>query len=110
MRVPTTGKECPYFYGDYHRGRQKEECRLITDSNPPWKLKHCQTCPVPDIVLANACPDMILSGEIKKGFLGIGSKVAINAYCKKVHQAVDNPYIGCSECHPILELFKESLD
>jgi hypothetical protein len=107
MRVPLTGKECPYFYGDYHRGRHHEECRLMTQSDPPWEMKYCKTCPVPDSVLANACPHMILSGEITKGLLGINRKVKISAYCTKTHMEVENPYVGCGECHNILELFKE---
>ena len=108
MRVPTTGKECPYFYGDYHRGRQHEECRLIVDSSPSWEIKHCKTCPVPDIVRANSCPNMILSGEIKSRFFGIKQMVKISAYCTKIHGEVENPYVGCSECHPILDSFKEA--
>ena len=28
MRTPA-GKECRYFYGNYHRGRGIEECRLL---------------------------------------------------------------------------------
>lgn len=108
MKVPITGKECPYFYGDYHRGREVEECRLITNSNPAWEIKHCKTCPVPDIVLANACPNMILSGDIKKGFFGFNQKVVISAYCTKIHDDVENPFTGCSECHPIIQFFEES--
>lgn len=107
MKVPTTGKECPYFYGDYHRGRNHEECRLLENSNPLWELKYCETCPVPDIVMANGCPNMILSGEIKAGFLGVGRKVKITAYCTKSLQEVEDPYVGCDQCHPILNLFKE---
>jgi len=107
MRVPTTGKECPYFYGDYYRGRQHEECRLIENSKIPWEIKYCKTCPIPEITRANACPTMILSGEIKSEFLGIIKKVKVSAYCTKTHQDVKNPYVGCSECHPILENFKE---
>jgi hypothetical protein len=107
MRVPITGKECPYFYGDYHRGKNHEECRLIEGSKIPWRIEHCKTCPVPEIVQANACPHMILSGEIIKGFFGLKQKVKISAYCTKTHQSVENPYVGCSECHPILDLFKE---
>lgn len=108
MRVPTTGKECPYFYGDYYRGRHHEECRLIVDSDPAWEIKHCKTCPVPDIVRANSCPNMILSGEIKSGLFGLNQKVSITAYCTKTLKEVENPYVGCSECHPILDLFKEA--
>lgn len=107
MRVPVTGKECPYFYGDYHRGRHHEECRLIGAANPPWEIKYCKTCPVPDIVRANACPHMILSGEIKSGLLGLKKSVKVSAYCTKTHKDVEDPYVGCSECHPILDLFKE---
>jgi hypothetical protein len=70
-------------------------------------MKHCKTCPVPEIVRANACPNMILSGEIKPGFLGIAQKVKITAYCTKVHAEVKDPFIGCSECHPILDIFQE---
>jgi len=116
MKVPTTGKECPYFYGDYHRGRHHEdhrgrhheECRLITDSTPPWQIKYCKSCSVPDIVRANSCPNMILSGKINKGFLGLAPKVQISAYCTKIHGEVEDPFVGCSECHPILQKFKES--
>lgn len=108
MIVPTTGKECPYFYGDYYRGRNHEECRLITATNPRWVIKDCSNCPVPDIILANGCPNMILTGEIKKGFLGIGRHVEVTAYCRKTHREVKDPYVGCGECHPIMDLFREA--
>lgn len=105
MKVPTTGKECPYFYGDYHRGKHHEECRLIVDSDPPWEIKYCQNCPVPEIVRANSCPNLILSAEIKSGFLNLNKKVVVTAYCTKTHVEVENPYVGCGECHPILDIF-----
>jgi hypothetical protein len=108
MKVPTTGKECPYFYGDYHRGRNHEECRLVTSTNPSWELKDCGTCPVPNIVQANSCSNMILTGEIKKGVMGIGRHVKVSAYCKKTQRQVKDPYIGCGECHPIMDLFREA--
>ncbi|MBG0787137.1 MAG: hypothetical protein H0S79_18740 [Anaerolineaceae bacterium] len=107
MKIPSTGKECPYFYGDYYRGREHEECRLLSNASSEWSQKDCQSCPVPEILLANSCPNMILTSEIKKGLLGIGRKVEISAYCKKTHRDVKNPYVGCGECHPILDLFKE---
>lgn len=107
MRVPLTGKECPYFYGDYFRGREYEECRLVNNANPKWEMKYCQTCPIPDIVRANSCPNMALSGEIRGGFMGIGKRMKVSAYCTKTHREVTNPYIGCGECHPIMDLFKK---
>jgi hypothetical protein len=108
MKVPTTGKECPYFYGDYFRGRHHEECRLIGDADPPWQIQDCKTCPVPDIVRANSCEHMVLSAEIAKGFLGLHRHVKVSAYCTKTHQDVKDPYVGCGKCHPIIDLFKES--
>ena len=108
MRVPTTGKECPYFYGDYHRGKHHEECRLLKKTNPSWELKYCTTCPVPEITRANACPKMILSGAIKSRKKKIKKRVVVSAYCTKTLQDVENPYLGCSECHPIIDLFKEA--
>ncbi|NLN70206.1 MAG: hypothetical protein GX142_05415 [Chloroflexi bacterium] len=106
MKIPTIGKECPYFYGDYFRGKHHEECRLVGRSTPPWELKYCKTCPVPDITHANACPHMILTGEIKSNLFGLMKRVEVSAYCTKSHQDVENPYVGCGECHPIFELFK----
>jgi hypothetical protein len=50
---------------------------------------------------------MILSGEIKTGFLGLNPHVEVSAYCTKSHEEVEDPFVGCSECHPILDLFKE---
>lgn len=108
MRVPVTGKECPFFYGDYYRGRKHEECRLIGDSSPAWEMKYCKTCPVPDIVVANSCPNMVLSGEVSSEFLGLKKQVKVTAYCTKAHREVTNPYVGCGECHPIMDLFKEA--
>ena len=33
MQTPA-GQECRYFYGDYYRGRNHEECRLIAATSP----------------------------------------------------------------------------
>lgn len=107
MKIPTIGKECPFFYGDYHRGRHHEECRLLENASSSWDIKYCASCPVPDITRSNACPHMILSGEIKAALLGIKKKVHVSAYCTKTHQEVKDPYVGCSECHPIMNLFKD---
>jgi hypothetical protein len=85
MKVPTTGKECPFFYGDYHRGKHHEECRLIGNANPPWVIKYCATCPVPDITRANACPHMVLSGAIQAWLMTLKKRVKVSAYCTKTH-------------------------
>ena len=106
MRTPA-GKECRYFYGDYYRGRNTEECRLLGDSNPPqtWKPNLCTTCPVPDILLANGCDNLVLTGKGQRPFLIGKSQVKVSAFCKKNNQRVSEPKIGCGECHALPPVF-----
>lgn len=107
MRTPA-GVECRYFYGDYYRGKNHEECRLIGDVPPlgDWKPSLCFTCPVPAILRANACEFMVLHGEVKR-FLGVFKKqVVVSAYCTKSNQKVTEPQVGCGQCHPLPPGFK----
>ena len=100
MRTPY-GQECKYYYADFHRGRDLQECRLI-EANPesePWAPDVCRNCPVPSIQRANACEHLILNGRIVKGFLGFGRKMLVEASCLKTKRAVPEPHIGCGECH-----------
>lgn len=100
MRTPA-GRECPYFYGDYRRGRSQEECRLL-DANPEggqWRPGLCANCPVPDIARANACPHMRLKGRVGSRWLGFIQQVEVTAYCRKSAQEVAEPEIGCGQCH-----------
>ena len=60
MRNPY-GAECKYFYGDYHRGRNLEECSLLKSASITWRKDYCKKCPVPSILRANACEYMVLS-------------------------------------------------
>lgn len=107
MRTPY-GQECPYFFGDYFRGRNFEECRLLTDqkSKRDWTNKLCKTCPVPSILQANACSYMQLSGKVKKYFW-IKKQMHIEAYCIKNKIKVKEPHIGCGQCHPLPDIFLE---
>ncbi len=101
MRNPA-GRECSYFYGDYYRGRNKEECRLLTSANPPqaWSPALCNACPVPDIQRANACEYQELRPTIARRLL-IGPKhVQVTAYCTHTNRNVADPHIGCGQCHP----------
>jgi len=111
MRTPA-GFECRFFYGDYRRGRKREECRLLDEAVPPqrWTPDLCRTCPVPAILRANACPNMILEPRVKQGFLGIGRWVEIEAFCTLSKKTVSEPQVGCGQCHPIpLEFTEEKL-
>jgi hypothetical protein len=106
MRTPA-GKECRFFYGDYHRGRKHEECRLLAASSPPqrWSPDLCTTCPVPDLLRANSCEHMVLEGKVDRPFPFIKRKVAVKAYCTKTLRDVPEPHIGCGECHPLPSVF-----
>lgn len=108
MRTPA-GIECPYFYGDYYRGKNQEECRLIGDRPAPyhWTPDLCKSCPVPAITRANACSNMVLRAEVKRSFLGLVRKVQVSAFCTLSNQAVSEPYIGCGRCHPLPPEFLE---
>ena len=100
MRTPA-GRECPYYYEDFHRGRSTQECRLLA-RNPhagPWEPKLCARCPVPDIRQANACPHMILHARVVKRWLGLVRRVDVRASCPTYGEAHVDPYAGCGHCH-----------
>ena len=100
MRTPA-GTECRYYYEDYYRGRERQECRLIAQ-NPDsdrWQPKLCQSCPVPRILQANACPNLVLEGRVKKSFLGLFRRVAVSSICSKYLIDVPQPQVGCGHCH-----------
>jgi hypothetical protein len=106
MRTPA-GKECPYFYGDYYRGRENEECRLLNSASPAllWRADLCNTCPVPEIMLANACSDMILEPHLERQFPFLKRQVRVRTNCSKTNRRGFDPHIGCGECHPLPEVF-----
>lgn len=104
MRTPN-GVECPYFYGDYYRGKNIEECRLldIRSGSQKWTSKLCSSCPVPAIKRANACENMQLIPKIVRQFPFINLSVKVTAYCSKSQSVVSVPQVGCGECHPIMK-------
>lgn len=108
MRTPS-GVECQFFYGNYFRGRNTEECRLIGNAPPPnhWKSDLCKTCPVPGIMRANACPTLVLEARVSSGLLGRFRRVNVSAYCTRSKQKVDKPEIGCGLCHPLPSFIKD---
>jgi len=102
MRTPA-GKECRFYYSDYFRGRETQECRLI-ERNPQggqWHAKLCNGCPVPDILRQNACPNLVLEGRVEKTFLGLRESVRVYAVCAQHRVEVDKPVVGCGHCHEI---------
>lgn len=98
--ITPAGKECRFYYQNFHRGRSTQECRLL-QANPrseEWRLNDCSQCPVPDILQANSSPDLVLEGTIKKGFLGFSRRVLVTAFCSKHLIDVANPSVGCPQC------------
>lgn len=106
MKNPA-GVECPYFFGDYFRGKNREECRLLKAAIPPlpWQPRLCNGCPVPGILRANSCQDMQLRPELRRPFPLFPHQVQVQAYCRKTKQDVLEPKIGCGECHQLPEIF-----
>ncbi len=101
MRTPA-GKECSYFYGNYFRGRNQEECRLLHASGERWTADLCGACPVPMIQQANACEFLKLHATVSRPIASLlQRRVRISAYCDKVQRTVTEPEIGCGECHPL---------
>ena len=101
MKTPA-GTECPHFFGDYFRGRNVEECRLLKAAGQEWTRDLCKSCPVPEIARANACHFMQLRLKVGRplsaAFL---RRVQVNAYCEKSKKKVSEPQIGCGECHTL---------
>ncbi len=105
MRTPA-GSECPYYYEDFHRGRNRQECRLIerTPHGGVYSPDLCMHCRVPRIVLANACPTMVLEARVVSRFFGLRHRVDVSAYCTRTLKAVEVPEIGCGHCHELLPM------
>jgi hypothetical protein len=96
MKTPF-GADCKFYYADFHRGRNTQECRLL--HNQKWTPALCKNCPAPRIQLANACEHLTLTARIDNGFLGLNRHVVISAFCSKSVQNVKEPAIGCGQCH-----------
>ena len=99
------GKECRYFFGDYHRGRHVERCRLLESANLDWNASLCKKCPVPDILQANACEHQTLTPRLEKPLFFLGPEVQVAARCDKCACDVAEPAIGCGLCHPLPSVF-----
>lgn len=101
MKTPA-GRECPHFFGDYFRGRNIEECRLLKLHGQAWSPDLCKTCPVPDIARANSCENMVLKTTVTRPFTAMFQhRVQAIAYCEKSNRDVAEPQIGCGECHAL---------
>jgi hypothetical protein len=90
---------CLYFYGDYYRGKEKEECRLLAaspENDRPWKRSHCNSCPVPAILIASNSRDLALEAKIERKFLREQVEVTF-AVCAKHMLELSDPLV-CPQC------------
>ena len=49
--------------------------RLEERTGGRWKPSLCKSCPVPDILRQNACPNMALEARVNKTLLGLREEV-----------------------------------
>jgi hypothetical protein len=101
MRTPA-GSECRFYYEDFYRGSSLQECRLLS-RNPrsrPWEPRLCDRCPVPGILRANACPNMVLEAKAVRRWFNLVNRVEVYAVCTKHQVEVADPHVGCGHCHP----------
>jgi len=100
--ITPAGQECRFYYADFHRGRSHQECRLI-GKNPdsaPWEPSLCARCPVPAILRANACPNMVLEARVGRRW-GLLRQVKVRAFCLLAMAKVVEPMVGCGRCHEL---------
>ena len=99
MKTPA-GKECKYYYGDFHRGRNVQSCRLIerNPDSPPWRPQLCYACPVPDILRANQSASLKLDGKVVKKLFGFKQQVEVTGWCSNCFREIPNPALGCPNC------------
>lgn len=99
MKTPD-GKECRYYYEDFHRGRNRQECRLLLQSQQAakWRPTDCLKCTVPGILQANASEYLELKATLRQGVMGIGRHIEVHAACRRHKSVIDDPYVGCAEC------------
>jgi hypothetical protein len=100
MQTPA-GTECPYYFEDFFRGRNKQTCRLIerTPKGGKWSPDLCANCRTPRIVLANACPNLLLQAHVRSTLFGFKKHVEVTATGKLTLEPVEEPEIGCGRCH-----------
>lgn len=90
---------CRFFYGDYHRGNERETCRLLEASpgnERPWRRKHCNSCPVPALLLTSSCRSLLLEVEVKKRFLSERVEVTFSV-CSNHLIELEDP-LHCPQC------------
>ena len=90
---------CRYFYGDYFRGKEKEECRLLAsspDNTRQWRRALCSTCPVPALIVASNSRELVLEAQIIRKFMREQVAVTFAVCAKHLLELADPLY--CPKC------------
>ncbi len=91
--------DCPYFFGDYFRGREVEKCRLIErnrENRRPWRRALCDSCPVPATLRQTTCKHLALEASVVRK-LGVLERVSVYAVCTEHIAELQDPK-HCPQC------------
>ncbi len=94
-----SGVDCPYYYSDYLRGRETEECRLLASSpeaTGTWRRALCRTCPVPGTIQQTECDHLVLEATIQRQWLFQRVQITFSL-CGESMEALPDP-LHCSAC------------
>jgi len=90
---------CRYFYGDYFRGKEKEACRLL-EASPQnaraWKRGHCNSCPVPALLITSNSRELLLEAVVARKFLREQVEVTFAVCGRHLLELRDPAY--CPKC------------
>ncbi len=94
----TSKPDCPYYYEDFHRGREVRGCRLVEQnrSSLPWTRALCDKCPVPYILRESTAQSIALELSVQKRFPW-GRKLTVFAVCTRHMTALADP-LHCPLC------------
>lgn len=90
---------CPFYYADYHRGRDEEKCRLIErnrENRLPWHRSLCDSCPVPGLLRQTTCKHLALEATVVRKF-GLLERVSVYAICTEHVKELADPR-HCPDC------------
>lgn len=106
------GADCAYYYEDFARGANVQECRVTRDPRSAvWQPTDCRRCPVPGLLLANGSPHLELRIAIRSGVLGLGRHVHLDVWCALHGPIEGDPRVGCKACNAEAdELLARALD
>jgi len=98
MKPSAPKPDCPYYYEDFHRGREVRGCRLVEQnrSSLPWSRDLCDQCPVPRILRESSAQDIALEISVQKRFPW-GKKIVVFAVCTRHMIVLDDP-LHCQLC------------